>query len=254
MTRFALVAAACLYTAAPSPSRAQRQPPVQKPASPPPIRSVVITRVLELPEHEPHELRNIRVGDPMPEDLNVVTRRFESRYNQDGYTFATVKASAARDSGALTITVDEGVIEEVRFEGVDPRLARTFAEDFALRAGDVFNRARAREALDVLLRRTRGAVRPGAVYQSGRGDRDRLTGRRGTFDLVDLNGRRTLLVGLSEPSGRFRLAPDMGDREDWFTPVDGLVPSLGFGAAVFDHTDFNHAYVAGHVSYKTAAD
>ena len=51
-----------------------------------------------------------------------------------------------------------------------------------------------------------------------------------------------------------RMLPDLGDREDWFTPVDGFVPSLGFGAAVFDHDAFNHAYVAGHLSFKTAAD
>ena len=40
-------------------------------------------------------------------------------------------------------------------------------------------------------------------------------------------------VDLREPAGRFKLVPDLGDREDWFTPVDGFVPSLGFGAAVF---------------------
>jgi surface antigen Omp85-like protein len=31
------------------------------------------------------------------------------------------------------------------------------------------------------------------------------------------------------------------------------VPSLGFGAAVFNHQDFNHTYLAGHLSFKTAA-
>jgi hypothetical protein len=45
----------------------------------------------------------------------------------------------------------------------------------------------------------------------------------------------------------------MGDREDWFTPVDGFVPSLGFGAAVFDHDEFNHTYLAGHISLKAAS-
>jgi hypothetical protein len=32
------------------------------------------------------------------------------------------------------------------------------------------------------------------------------------------------------------------------------VPSFGFGAAVFDHTKFNHTFVAGHVSFKAASD
>src|SRR5262249_10123024 len=43
-------------------------------------------------------------------------------------------------------------------------------------------------------------------------------------------------------------------REDWFSPVDGFVPSLGMGIAVFDHTSFNHTFIAGHVSYKFASE
>ena len=48
--------------------------------------------------------------------------------------------------------------------------------------------------------------------------------------------------------------PDLGEREDWFTSVDGFVPSLGMGIAVFDHQRYNHAFVAGHISYKTASE
>jgi hypothetical protein len=61
-----------------------------------------------------------------------------------------------------------------------------------------------------------------------------------------------LIVALRQRDGRFRMAPDFGDREDWFTPVDGLVPSLGFGAVAFDHERFNHTFIAGHVSLKLA--
>jgi hypothetical protein len=132
----------------------------------------------------------------------------------------------------------------------DPALAKRFTDEFALRAGDVFNRKNAMQALEILLRQTRGAVRPAHIYF--RDSRD-LDNRRGTFDLVDRNGQRVLLVGLREPAGRFRMVPDLGDREDWFTPVDGFVPSLGFNAAVFDHREFNHAYVTGHLSFKTAS-
>src|SRR4029077_7319479 len=90
--------------------------------------------------------------------------------------------------------------------------------------------------LNAMLRQTRGAISP--------------VSRRRAFDLIDRGGRRVLVVDLREPAGRFKLVPDLGDREDWFTPVDGFVPSLGFGAAVFDHEHFNHAYVAGHASVK----
>ncbi len=111
------------------------------------------------------------------------------------------------------------------------------------------------QALEALLRPTRGAVRPGHAPRRHTFTDSRDLGRRhGTFDLVDRDGQRILIVGLKEPAGRFRLVPDLGDREDWFTPVDGFVPSLGFGAAVFDHQHFNHAYVAGHLSFRTATD
>src|SRR5262249_11516968 len=142
----------------------------------------------------------------------------------------------------------------VEFEGVDENLARSFAEEFALRAGDVFNRKRARQALDVLLEQTRGAVRPARLYSRPTTPPDDLSRRRSTFDLVDRGGRRMLLVGLREPLGRFHLLPDLGEREDWFTPVDGFVPSLGMGIAVFDHTSFNHTFIAGHASYKFGSE
>src|SRR5206468_12969150 len=35
-------------------------------------------------------------------------------------------------------------------------------------------------------------------------------------------------------------------------PVAGLLPSIGFGATVFDHRAFNHAYFLGHLSVRTA--
>src|SRR5206468_1931008 len=106
-----------------------------------------------------------------------------------------------------------------------------------------------------LLRRTRGAVRPGVVIDrltpaTGGGNAPRLPD---AFDLVERNGRRILRVGLREPTGRFKVDPDLGSREDWFTPVDGFVPSLGFGGAVFDHERFNHTYIAGHFSFKMAS-
>ena len=155
----------------------------------------------------------------------------------------------------LSLDIDEGIIDAVDFQGIDEKLARTFADEFALRAGDVFNRRRARQALDVLLRPTRGAVRPGRTYPAARSPTaTSCARRRGTFDLVDRDGQRMLLVGLREPAGRFKIVPDLGEREDWFTSVDGFVPSLGMGIAVFDHERFNHAFVAGHLSYKTASE
>jgi outer membrane protein assembly factor BamA len=226
-----------------------------QPAQPAPsltIRSVAIVGARELSEDTVREALPFQIGVPTSEPLERIAEAVERRYHHEGYSFARVTPLFDEAAGALSLTIDEGVIDRVEFQGVaDPNLVRTFADEFALRAGDVFNRSRARQALDALLRQTRGAVRPGGL-QTGTAVDGHHDG--GTFDLIDSNGQHVLLVGLTEPNGRFRLVPDLGDREDWFTAVDGLVPSLGFGATVFDHRDFNHAYVLGHVSVRTATN
>jgi hypothetical protein len=208
------------------------------------------------PEADSRAAMKVAIGEPLAGSAERVAEIVERHYHDAGYTFARVTGAFDAPSGTLTLTIDEGVIDGVEFKGVDDRIARTFANDFALRSGDVFNRNRAREALDALLRPTRGAVRPGraADTPSAIADAADRSRRSGAFDLIERNGQRILLVGLREPSGRFKLVPNLGEREDWFTPVDGFVPSLGFGAAVFDHNHFNHAYVAGHLSFKTAPD
>src|SRR5204862_2659179 len=132
-------------------------------------------------------------------------------YRDEGYTFANVRATFDEATGFLAFNVDEGVINGVEFTGVDDRLKRLFADEFALRAGDVFNRRRARQALDVLLRPTRGAVQPGRIFERGTtfNDSRQLStaqaDRRGAFDVVTRDGQRVLLVGLREPAGRVRL-------------------------------------------------
>ena len=249
-----LLAGALLFVIAPA-LLAQEPPPAQPAASP--VREVRIIGAKDLSEADARAATNVAIGEPLAGSPERVAEAVARHYHDAGYTFARVSAAFDAPTGALTLTIDEGVIDGVEFEGVDDRIARTFAEDFALRSGDVFNRNRAREALDALLRPTRGAVRPGrAVDRPAAANADLADPRRrsGAFDLIERNGQRILLVGLREPGGRFKLVPDLGEREDWFTPVDGFVPSLGFGAAVFDHQHFNHAYVAGHLSFKTASD
>ncbi len=225
------------------------------------VRDVVVKGAQELPTETVLDAAQVNRDRPLPVALDHVgdlADRVLHRYKDEGYTFATVSASFDEGSGVLLFTIDEGVIDRVEFTGVDDRLKRMFAEQFAIQAGDVFNRKRARQALDVLLEQTRGAVRPGHLFKSGASfyDSRQVSTRSpqgGTFDLIDKNGERVLFVGLYESAGRFRLVPDLGEREDWFTSVDGFVPSIGFGAAVFDHQSFNHAYVAGHLSYRTAS-
>lgn len=237
--------------------------PAQTPASAPQqtatiVRSIHVTGNKEFSNEKVIRAAGVTVGEApsaTSETTERVAERVEARYREDGYAFAHVTASFDDASGDFSLTVDEGVIDRVEFEGVGERIARVFRDEFALRTGDVFNAARARQALDALLRQTRGAIRPGRASAAGATftDSRNLGQRRRTFDLVQRDGERVLLVGLREPAGRVKVVPDLGEREDWFTPVDGFVPSLGFGAAVFDHEEFNHTYIAGHVSAKAAS-
>jgi hypothetical protein len=229
---------------------------IQPIASPPIVRTVRITGAKELSEHESIEAMHVRVGEPLPVSTDRLARAVEHRYEDDGYSFAVAQVAFDEAAGLLTVTIDEGVIDDVEFKGVTERVARELAADFALRAGDVFNRTRARQALRALLMPTRGALAPARLFGENapdNADHDQETTRR-TFDLVDRDGRKVLLVGVRERDGRVKIVPDLGEREDWFTPVDGFVPSLGMGAVVFDHEQFNHTFISGHLSFKTASN
>ena len=255
----ALSVATLFWLVAPAAIHAQDPPsPVVQPA--PIVREIRVAGARELSDDIVRRAAAVAVGEPLSEPqtgaVDRITEDVQQKYRDEGYSFVNAQVSFDPASGVLTIDVNEGTIDGVEFQGVDEKLARRFASEFALRAGDVFNRERAQHALDALLVQTRGAVRPGRLYGDGSTftpSRDTRR-RRGSFDLVDRDGRRILLVGLREPPGRFKVVPDLGEREDWFTAVDGLVPSLGFGAALFDHGRFNHTYVAGHLSYKVASE
>ena len=231
------------------------QEPVAAAPQPAVVRDIQIAGTKELSPRAVREALPARVDEPFTATEDQVVQAIERLYHGQGYTFARAKAAFDAAAGRLTITIDEGVIDGVEFDGVDDRLAQTFADAFALRAGDVFNRRRARQALNALLRPTRGAVTParisGSTPASDTGEREEH--RRTSFDLIERNGQRILRVGLREPAGRFKLSPNLGDREDWFTPVDGFVPALDFGAAIFEHERFNHTFVGGHVSIKAGS-
>jgi outer membrane protein assembly factor BamA len=213
-------------------SLTQDQPGAQTP----PVTSVNLAGAPSIDRESILKAARIRLNQPLPGSLEAIAADVEQEYRDQGFSFAEVRAAFDQASGVLTLTVDEGQIDEVEFTGVGPDRARGLAEEFAMRAGDIFNRSQAREALQALLRPTRGALRPAER----------------AFDLIRRNGRRVLVVDVTERAGTFRANLDMGEREDWFTAVDGLVPSLGFAGAVFDHRNFNHAYVAAHVSIGTA--
>jgi outer membrane protein assembly factor BamA len=233
--RILLLGAALWVLTPPSHAEASRSQDQPRPDRRP-VTTIEIVGAEELDRESILQAGRLRLGEPLPEPVDGLADAVEDGYRNQGFSFAEVSARFDEATGVLTLTVDEGRIDEVEFTGVDEARARSLAADFAMRAGDVFNRSRAADALRALLRPTRGAISPA----------------RRAFDIVRRNGRRVLVVDVTERAGTFRTTIAMGEREDWFTPVDGLVPSLGFAGAVFDQVNFNHAYIAAHVSFKTA--
>ncbi len=171
-----------------------------------------------------------------PDDLANTLRR---RYAREGYAKAAVDASFDESTGRLTLHADEGRIDAVAFEGVDRQLAEELRDAFSVRPGDIFNTRQVASAVRRLLQPTGGAIR------LREGD---------AFDLIERDGRRTLVVDIHRRQGDFDVIAGTESREDWYSPVDGLNLALGFGGTVYDQRRFNHTYLQGYVSYKFARD
>src|SRR5262245_41223715 len=122
----------------------------QDPSPSPTIRDIRITGAHELSQNAVIDAARVETGRPLPVPVDRVddlAARIVRHYRDEGYTFANVKAAFDPASAVLSFTIDEGVIGGVEFTGVDDKLKERFADEFALRAGDVFNRRRARQAL-----------------------------------------------------------------------------------------------------------
>jgi hypothetical protein len=211
------------------------------PASPdqPVISRVRIVGASIYTDEELQARHRLQVGARLPQAPDAVAADIRRRYARDGYTFAEVSAGVD-EAGVLTIEIDEGQIDAIEFEGVKGEVAARLREEFAVQPGDVFNRPQAVRALDAALEVGQGAI-----------DRRRS---KDTFTLERESGRRVLLVHLRTRSTRSGLFVGTQGREDWYSPVDGFNPAIGFQSTIFDTSRFNHTYWGGYVTYKFAAD
>src|SRR5262249_51866647 len=113
-----------------------------------PLRTILITGAKELSPDTIRHALPVEVGVPLTQTTGQIAEAVEKRYRDDGYTFARVEATFDAASGALSLKIDEGVIGAVEFQGIDdPDLLKRFADEYAVRAGDVFNRKNAMQAL-----------------------------------------------------------------------------------------------------------
>ena len=195
-------------------------------------------------------LLKLREGSPLPEPPDAVAKSLKERYDRDGYTEARV--TAAFDAGRLTLTADEGRIDEVQILGVADAVAARLRRRLQIQPGDIYNKRIVGRAAERIVAESQGA------FEIGHPRRQQPGFRRGETapDEVVLERRGTrnvLVVPLRWNTNR--VDTDLGSgREDLFSPVDGASPAMAISSTIFDHDRFNHTYVNGYVSYKFASD
>jgi hypothetical protein len=199
--------------------------------------------------HEIVESLKLGTGQPLPKPPAALADDLRRLYVRNGYWFAAVTARFEEEPGRLVFDVDEGRIDAVEFVGAPQATTTQLSRDFALQPGDVFRQPQAANALRSLLKFTRGAIAP----VSEEGHRHKPPGGA-AFEMIDRDGKRVLVVHLAARRSDFNLSLGTEGREDWFSPVDGFNPAVGFNETIFDPVAFNHAYITGYVSYKVAAE
>jgi hypothetical protein len=230
-----LVATLLLSLAAPAGSQ---EPPA---AAQPELPIASDFRFEGLSVYTPEQLRarhGLQAGQRLPAPPADIAAAIQRQYVADGYTFAQASASLDSD-GVLTIALDEGEVDAIEFRGVGARVDERLRETFALRPGEIFNRSQANRALRHALESTQGAVE---------------RARDGVFDLRRDAGRRILEVNLVTRTDRSRPFFGTQEREDWYSPVDGFDPAVGFHTTIFNSDTFNHAYASFFASYKVTAE
>ena len=193
-------------------------------------------------------LLRLREGAPLPDQPDAVAKTFQDQYERDGYTEARV--SSAMEGGRLTLTVDEGRIDEVEIRGAREEEASRFRAQLGIQPGDIYNRRVIGRATGALIAESRGALSIGAPRrdqpnQGASAASDVVLERRGSRNVlvVPLRWNRTNTDG-SLGSGR----------EDLYSPADGFAPAVGFSTTLFDHRTFNHTFIDGYASYKFGRD
>lgn len=215
-----------------------QDPPATLQSEQPILKDVRVTGVTVYTTEQLRQRHRLVADERLPASPETIASDIQRRYARDGYTFAEVTASIDA-GGILTIQVDEGEIDAIEFHGVGATLEERLREGFGIGIGDIFNRAQANRALSHALEATQGAVERG---------RDRV------FNMRREGDRRVLEINLRTRTNNSRLFFGMQDREDWYSPVDGFNPGIGFQTTLFDIEKFNHAYGAVAFSYKFSAE
>lgn len=82
-------------------------------------------------------LLKLRQGATLPQPPAEVARALQEAYARDGYSQATV--TGLFDQGRLSLTVDEGRIDDIEILGVSPASAERIRRRLGIKPGDIYN-------------------------------------------------------------------------------------------------------------------
>lgn len=219
----------------PSAAAAQTPPTSARGMQGPPLATLTLEGASVYSREDVLWLLRLREGAALPSPPAEVAQSLKERYERDGYTEAQVTADY-RD-GTLTLRVDEGRIDDVEIGGLSEKAAARLRGELGIRPGDVYNKRTVGQTVHRMVERSGGAI-----------------ATRGDVVLEPRSGRNVLTVPLRWNRTHTSITSGTGRREDFYSPVDALVPAIGFTSTIFDHRDFNHTFVDGSVSYKFGRD
>ena len=242
-------ALAVLALAAASVAAAQ-DPPTVSPQPQPALQELRLEGVSIFTKDDVLWLLKLREGSPLPEAPDAIAKSLQDRYDRDGYSEARV--TAAFEAGRLTLTADEGRIDEIQILGVADHVAARLRLRLRIQPGDIYNKRTVGRAAQRVITESQGAFAIGHPHRNQPGFRHGETSPDEVI-LERRGGRNVLVVPLRWNSNRVDGKFGSG-REDLFSPVDGASPAFGVATTIFDHDAFNHTYVNGYVSYKFGRD
>jgi hypothetical protein len=229
--RLLLSAAAAL--AFPTALAAQPQPP--EPAQL--VRIELVGASVYTPERVSRIIR-LEAGKRLWRDAASAARALEDRYHADGYVGARVGGAFA--DGVLTLTVDEGPLDEVVVEGLAGAAGRRALRSLALPTG---RPVRDRDVLDALARLeddSQGAVRAKGL------DPFRIEERP--------EGGRRVVVDVESPPGRVSIGLEQPGPLPLYGRIDGLAPGAGVELVLHDRRRYDHLSLYARGAYGFASE